>query len=272
MGHGTVADEIKGSRGGAARRARSSRSRRRACGSAPTSTAASASSAPRSRCACRRSCTRTSCSRSTSARRSTSIATTPPARPSAPIAGSTRCIALARRSTTARGRSSTAIVQGGVYEDLRVAVGRGGVASGAEGIAIGGSLGREKAQMYEVVDWSTRELERHRGRAPAPPAGDRRDRRPDPRRRARHRHASTARCRRGWRATASRSSPTRRPLAARGRPARLPRRRGAADRRLPCPACAGGLSRALPAPPGAHRRADRRAAADAAQPDLRRRP
>src|ERR1700692_5142835 len=34
------------------------------------------------------------------------------------------------------------------------------VASGAEGIAIGGSLGQEKAQMYEVVDWTTRETER----------------------------------------------------------------------------------------------------------------
>jgi queuine tRNA-ribosyltransferase len=53
-----------------------------------------------------------------------------------------------------------AIVQGGVYEDLRAQSTAAAVASGAEGIAIGGSLGREKAQMYEVVEWSTRELER----------------------------------------------------------------------------------------------------------------
>jgi queuine tRNA-ribosyltransferase len=33
-------------------------------------------------------------------------------------------------------------------------------ASRCDGVAIGGSLGRDKAQMYEVVGWSTRELER----------------------------------------------------------------------------------------------------------------
>jgi queuine tRNA-ribosyltransferase len=53
-----------------------------------------------------------------------------------------------------------AIVQGGVYEDLRIASAEAVVASGANGIAIGGSLGQDKAQMYEVIDWSTRELER----------------------------------------------------------------------------------------------------------------
>jgi queuine tRNA-ribosyltransferase len=53
-----------------------------------------------------------------------------------------------------------AIVQGGVYEDLRIASAEAVVASGADGIAIGGSLGQDKAQMYEVIGWSTRELER----------------------------------------------------------------------------------------------------------------
>jgi queuine tRNA-ribosyltransferase len=52
------------------------------------------------------------------------------------------------------------IVQGGVYEDMRVESVAATVASGADGIAIGGSLGREKAQMHEVVGWSTRELDR----------------------------------------------------------------------------------------------------------------
>lgn len=52
------------------------------------------------------------------------------------------------------------IVQGGVYEDLRIASTEAIVASGAEGVAIGGSLGREKAQMHEVVAWTTRELDR----------------------------------------------------------------------------------------------------------------
>ncbi|HEY1775166.1 MAG TPA: tRNA guanosine(34) transglycosylase Tgt [Solirubrobacteraceae bacterium] len=52
------------------------------------------------------------------------------------------------------------IVQGGVYEDLRISSTEAICASGCEGVAIGGSLGQEKAQMHEVVDWSTRELAR----------------------------------------------------------------------------------------------------------------
>jgi queuine tRNA-ribosyltransferase len=50
------------------------------------------------------------------------------------------------------------IVQGGVYEDLRRESARTVAASGCDGIAIGGSLGAEKAQMYEVVSWATAEL------------------------------------------------------------------------------------------------------------------
>jgi queuine tRNA-ribosyltransferase len=52
------------------------------------------------------------------------------------------------------------IVQGGVHEDLRLESTQAICASGCEGVAIGGSLGQEKAQMHEVVDWSTRELQR----------------------------------------------------------------------------------------------------------------
>jgi queuine tRNA-ribosyltransferase len=52
-----------------------------------------------------------------------------------------------------------AIGQGGVYEDLRRASTRVVAGSAAPGVAIGGSLGAEKAQMYEVVGWATRELE-----------------------------------------------------------------------------------------------------------------
>ncbi|MFL5836655.1 MAG: tRNA guanosine(34) transglycosylase Tgt [Solirubrobacteraceae bacterium] len=47
------------------------------------------------------------------------------------------------------------IVQGGVYEDLRSESAATVAASGSDGIAIGGSLGRDKAQMYEVVGWTT---------------------------------------------------------------------------------------------------------------------
>jgi queuine tRNA-ribosyltransferase len=50
------------------------------------------------------------------------------------------------------------IVQGGVHEDLRRESAQIVRASGCDGVAIGGSLGAEKAQMYEVVSWATSEL------------------------------------------------------------------------------------------------------------------
>ena len=58
------------------------------------------------------------------------------------------------------------IVQGGVYRDLRTESVEAVLAAGCDGVAIGGSLGREKAQMHEVVDWCATELER---RAPQRP-------------------------------------------------------------------------------------------------------
>lgn len=50
------------------------------------------------------------------------------------------------------------IVQGGVYEDMRRESAALVAASGCDGVAIGGSLGAEKAQMYEVVGYAMREL------------------------------------------------------------------------------------------------------------------
>jgi queuine tRNA-ribosyltransferase len=50
------------------------------------------------------------------------------------------------------------IVQGGVYEDMRGESAQTIAASGCGGIAIGGSLGAEKTQMYEVVGWAMEEL------------------------------------------------------------------------------------------------------------------
>src|SRR3954454_11257300 len=47
------------------------------------------------------------------------------------------------------------IVQGGVHEDLRVASAEEVACGECDGIAIGGSLGAEKPQMYEVVGWTT---------------------------------------------------------------------------------------------------------------------
>jgi queuine tRNA-ribosyltransferase len=56
------------------------------------------------------------------------------------------------------------IVQGGVFEDLRVESAQTIAASRAPGIAIGGSLGAEKEQMYEVVGWTTAVLPQERPR------------------------------------------------------------------------------------------------------------
>ena len=52
------------------------------------------------------------------------------------------------------------IVQGGIERDLRTTSAERIAASGCPGVAIGGSLGQDKAQMYEVVDWVTPDLER----------------------------------------------------------------------------------------------------------------
>jgi queuine tRNA-ribosyltransferase len=64
------------------------------------------------------------------------------------------------------GQAVYGIVQGGVEQDLRVQSAATVAASGCDGIAIGGSLGRDKAQMQEVVAWTTVELDR---RAPERP-------------------------------------------------------------------------------------------------------
>jgi queuine tRNA-ribosyltransferase len=58
------------------------------------------------------------------------------------------------------------IVQGGVYEDMRRASARTVAASDCDGVAIGGSLGAEKAQMYEVVGYALAELAGEHERLP----------------------------------------------------------------------------------------------------------
>jgi len=50
------------------------------------------------------------------------------------------------------------IVQGGVFADMRRDSARVVAASACDGIAIGGSLGDHKEQMYEVVRWAIEEL------------------------------------------------------------------------------------------------------------------
>ena len=56
------------------------------------------------------------------------------------------------------------IVQGGVDEDLRRASAQEVAARAVGGIAIGGSLGEDKPQMYEVVGWAVDELPEERPR------------------------------------------------------------------------------------------------------------
>ena len=56
------------------------------------------------------------------------------------------------------------IVQGGVHEDLRTESAGRVAAARVPGVAIGGSLGQEKAEMREVVGWTLRELPDERPR------------------------------------------------------------------------------------------------------------
>ena len=57
------------------------------------------------------------------------------------------------------------IVQGGVEEDLRRGSAQEVAARDVGGIAIGGSLGEDKAQMFEVVGWTIAALPEERSRA-----------------------------------------------------------------------------------------------------------
>ena len=56
------------------------------------------------------------------------------------------------------------IVQGGVEEDLRRASAQAVAARAVDGIAIGGTLGEDKEQMFGVVEWTVQELPEDRPR------------------------------------------------------------------------------------------------------------
>jgi len=58
------------------------------------------------------------------------------------------------------GQAVYGIVQGGVEQDLRIVSVGAVAASACDGVAIGGSLGQDKGQMHSVVSWTTAELER----------------------------------------------------------------------------------------------------------------
>jgi queuine tRNA-ribosyltransferase len=68
-----------------------------------------------------------------------------------------RCLAW-HREHGPRGQLVYGISQGGVFEDLRRSSTRAVAASGCHGIAIGGSLGATPAQMYEVVGFALADL------------------------------------------------------------------------------------------------------------------
>ncbi len=63
-----------------------------------------------------------------------------------------------REQNGVEGQVLFGIVQGGVYRDLRDISAERVTAASVSGIAIGGSLGQEKEQIYEVVDWVTAKL------------------------------------------------------------------------------------------------------------------
>jgi queuine tRNA-ribosyltransferase len=62
-----------------------------------------------------------------------------------------RCLTWHERHGPAR-QAVFGIVQGGVHEDLRTASAERVSAADVDGVAIGGTLGREKAEMYAVLD------------------------------------------------------------------------------------------------------------------------
>ncbi len=74
-----------------------------------------------------------------------------------------RCLAWHERHGPP-GQGVYGIVQGGVEEDLRRWSAQEVSARGTFGLAIGGTLGEHKEQMYEVVGWTTEELPEERPR------------------------------------------------------------------------------------------------------------
>jgi queuine tRNA-ribosyltransferase len=74
-----------------------------------------------------------------------------------------RCIDWHERHAPA-GQLLYGIVQGGVYEDLRAQSAERVASSAADGFAVGGSLGKEKEQMREVVGWALRPAPEHKPR------------------------------------------------------------------------------------------------------------
>ena len=172
---------------------------------------------------------------------------------------------LARGSTGRAWQGVYGIVQGGVEEDLRRWSAQEVAARDTFGLAIGGTLGQDKAQMYEVVGWTTEELPEERPRHLLG-IGD-----VDDLLRGVELGIDTFDCamptRIGRHGMAIVPDPGA-PLARRPRQGPLPRGRRAALRGLPVRGLRGGLLARLPALPLPAARDDRRADRHAAQPRL----
>ena len=162
------------------------------------------------------------------------------------------------------------IVQGGVYEDLRIASTQEIAARPVDGIAIGGSLGADKAQMYEVVGWATSALGEDARPRHLLGIGD-----IDDLIRGVELGIDTFDCamptRLGRHGVAIVPDPAQ-PLARRPHRRAPPRVRRADHGGLPLPGLQQRALARVPALPRQEPRADRRAPADAAQPRLRRPP
>ena len=163
MGHGTVADEVKGRSpdGLRPRRAACSRSRRRACASAPTSTARERFMGPETSMEVQAAlhsdlalvfdeCTPFHVDRDYTARSTERT-----------HRWLRRCLDWHAAHGPGATSSSTGSCRAACYEDLRVEPPPSASRPArCDGIAIGGSLGADKAQMHEVVGWTTAVLDR----------------------------------------------------------------------------------------------------------------
>ncbi len=184
LAHGGVAERGQGQRaaGGRPRLGGLDRARR-GCDSAPTGTGPSCSSRPRSRCGCRRrwgrdialvfdECTPFHADRDYTARSTERT-----------HRWLDRCLDWHGEEGPER-QAVFGIVQGGVHEDLRRESAEYVSAAGVDGIAIGGTLGRDKAEMREVLAMTAPLLPERGAQAPA---RHRRGRRPPRRHRPRPR-------------------------------------------------------------------------------------
>ena len=168
-----------------------------------------------------------------------------------------RCLRLARVSTGPREQLVYGIVQGGVYEDLRVES-----AQSDRRQRLRRDRDRRLARRRQGADVRGRRLDDRRAaarRPAAPPAGHRRDRRPRRRRRAGASTRSTARCRRGSGATAMALVPDpEQALARRPDEGALARQRRADHGGLPVPGLRDRLTRGYLRYMRTQPRADRR--------------